>query len=124
MEKVPNGNVIFDLAVNADAVDRRAGDTGEIARRAVHASVGRARAKQACDGLAAAPHDATGGAISNHTEVVTGSPVYEAGNTGIIISIRYEPLVSRTHGSLPRMQTPRAGTFSSFFPPLIAATSQ
>jgi len=36
---------MFDLAVNADAVDRRAGDTGEILRRPVDAGEGRVRAK-------------------------------------------------------------------------------
>src|SRR5262249_40263514 len=70
MNSVRNGEVIFDLAVNADTVHGRAGDTGEVTRRTVHAGKGRVRTKYACDGLAAAPHNAASGAISNHTEAV------------------------------------------------------
>src|SRR5262249_21423108 len=118
MEKGRNGNVIFDLAVNADVVDRRAGDTGVPARRAVHASIGRVRAKQACDGLAAAPHDATGEAISNHTPAVDGDSTRATESLvckGVLgrkeVSTRKVSIVNRSHGSLLRMQI-RAGTFS------------
>ena len=108
MDTVWNLKVIFDLAVNAYLVDRRASDTGEIDRRPGHAGKGRVRAKEACRGLAGAPHDATELAISNHTEPVVG----ESTRTGLLVSkgdivppagtIRIEIIGLRSHGSLLR----------------------
>src|SRR6516165_12287349 len=105
---------MFDLTVNADVVDRRAGDTREFACRAVHARKGRVGAKQACDGRAAAAHDATVNAICNRTPVVveastrtTERVVRKGGKTPALGTIRKEKRVARaSHGSLLRMQPP------------------
>src|SRR5262249_7282097 len=78
----------------------------------------RARPKNACDGLAAAPHDATGEAISNHTPAVDGDSTRATESLvckGVLgrkeVSTRKVSIVNRSHGSLLRMQI-RAGTFS------------
>jgi hypothetical protein len=109
VQSARSDNVIFELAVNADAVELRAGDTGEITRRAVDAGKGRVRTKQASHGGSATSDHTVGAAVSNHTESVEGKlavalgPVCES-HRPVLVGHGHEKIVNGTHASLLRMK--------------------